>query len=292
MELTRARSKAAWVAIVLCASAMGCSEQSASKIWGWVGERLGLVAGGGSAPADPARAEAAAWAKASRGNAEFLQEVFRVVWLQEPTDKAEFGNWVDTLNQGASFEGVYNAFTHASHYRELEQRNRGASVAALRAFTEELAALSVELPQPTRFTTSAASPLPMPVEPSAEGGSAESDLGDSRPTRPPGDLSKLREEYAGVFVGASVFTLKRVLGDEALKVLTSKSQYREKLAEWYGKWVVRMCGRGVDFGLALRNKPDEALHYQWALQATMDRIVWETLNRLHRVINAAHEKKN
>src|SRR5690348_3117978 len=49
-------------------------------------------------------------AELSKANSELLHEVFTVVFGQEPADKALFGSYVDSLNQGASLEGVYNGF--------------------------------------------------------------------------------------------------------------------------------------------------------------------------------------
>src|SRR4051794_2753949 len=50
-------------------------------------------------------------AQASKANSELLHEVYLVVLMQEPADRSAFGGLVDVLNQGASFEGVYNGFT-------------------------------------------------------------------------------------------------------------------------------------------------------------------------------------
>jgi hypothetical protein len=94
-----------------------------------------------------------------------------------------------------------------------------------------------------------------------------------------------------LFVGASIFTLKRVLGDEAIKVMAAKAEYKEKFALWYSKWVVHMASRNVDFGIGLRNKPDEAFHYKWAVEASPEKLKWEVLNRLHRVLNEANRQK-
>lgn len=114
---------------------------------------------------------------------------------------------------------------------------------------------------------------------------------------------------------ASLFTLKRVLSDEALKVLAAKGNVartavgssgavapaaepspgkseespRVKLAGWYSKWAVHMAQKNVDFGVALRNKPDEAFHFKWATEVSEDQIIWEVLNRLHRILNEANK---
>ena len=78
------------------------------------------------APLTPS--DAAAQAKE---NSELLQEVMRVVFNREPRDRAEFGTLLDTLNQGASIEGIYNGFTHSSDYRKIEVGNPGAKPDAL-----------------------------------------------------------------------------------------------------------------------------------------------------------------
>src|SRR5690349_14030883 len=41
-------------------------------------------------------------ANRAKANAEIMKEMFQIVYLREPKDRGEFGNWVDTLNQGAS----------------------------------------------------------------------------------------------------------------------------------------------------------------------------------------------
>lgn len=60
-------------------------------------------------------------AKKAKANSEIFHEMFVVVFMREPKDRSEFGNWVDTLNQGASLEGVYNGLTHSEEYRRLEK---------------------------------------------------------------------------------------------------------------------------------------------------------------------------
>lgn len=255
-------------------------------------------------------------ARNAKANAELLHEVFKVVFIREPKDRGEFGSMVDSMNQGASLEGVYNGFTHSSDYRKLEMANAGASPDALRAFGEELAILEAELPTPVEFDASATQPLALPVNPGEEpaapptpvekvqadgvhvieygkvpqpGVSAEPQAGAS--SAPKLDIKALSEKYTQQFVGASVYTLKRIVGDEALRVVSVKKEYPEKLALWYSKWVVHMCALGVDYGIALRNKPDEQFHYKWALTAGEDRINWEVLNRVHRVLNEANRQK-
>lgn len=266
---------------------------------------LAVLSGGSSPLAKPAGGDEkteeeplhrSAAAQRAKANAELLSEVFQVVFLRAPENAAEFGSYVDTLNQGASFEGIYNGFTHSSHYRKLEIANPGSSPQALKVFSEELAALQAELPEKTEFNEDSAKPLARAVQPGlSEEGGGESRLHEYRKPRPSAapegaySAERASEEFQRLFAPASIYTLKRVLGEEALKVIAARKPDPEKFAEWYGKWVVRMAGRQVDFGLALRNKADEAFHREWAKSASPDRLSWEVLNRLHRVLNAANQ---
>lgn len=237
-------------------------------------------------------------AKSAQENAQILREILQVVFNREPSDRTEFGTWADTLNQGASLEGVYNGLTHSADYRKLEAASGSASADALVVFGEELAYLEVELPSPTQFDLNSASPpsgieTPEPENPTTvvEFKKEPSGLGPQTPPQPKPDLKVLSEKYSKLFVGASLFTLKRVIGDESIRVIGKKMQFREKLALWYSQWAVRIAKRKVDFGIPLRNKSDEAFHYKWAVESPEDRVKWEVLNRLHRLLNEANRQK-
>jgi len=238
-------------------------------------------------------AAAADPATRAKANAELLHEMFYVVFQREPRDRSEFGSYVDTLNQGASLEGVYNGFTHSSIYRKLEVAHAGASVEALRIFGEELEELEAVLPVRTHFDEKSAQPLAAPVMPT--GIDADDDAVPEGKELVFGKTADERTgpaaRYASTFVGSSVFTLKRVLGDEAMKALAALKEDRAKEAAWYARWVVRLCARNVDFGLALRNKPDEPLHLKWVATVSDDQLLWEVLNRLHRLLNEANRQK-
>src|SRR5581483_2838831 len=91
--------------------------------------------------------------------------------------------------------------------------------------------------------------------------------------------------YLEYFSGSSLFRLKRVLGEEALKLVWQLRKSPEDLALWYANWVTHMAEKKINFGLVLRNKPDEKFHYQWAMHTPVDRIEWEILNRYHRMLN-------
>jgi hypothetical protein len=236
--------------------------------------------------------EAAAKAKQ---NSELLQEIMRVVFNRELTDRAAFGTYLDTLNQGASVEGIYNGFTHSSDYRKLEVANPGAKPDALAFFASELAETEALLSTPTDFGIAGAQPLAVPVQPE-DTGTTEVDFAQAAPSpssTPSPALSanrhsvdNLERKYMMDFASASIFTMKRILGDEMLKLIAEKSRDPKALQSWYGEWVVRMARKGVDFGLPLRNKADAAFHSQWAATADPDRLKWEVLNRVDRVLNA------
>lgn len=263
-------------------------------------------------PAPKPLTEAEIASKKTQANAEILQEMIRVVLLREPSDKANFSGFVDTMNQGLSIEGLYNGFTLSSDYRDLETRSGVASGQALTVFVEELALLERDLPQATEFDERSALPMPKPVQP-GEGDAAPAldNGGFARELSFPGAKASVvpvggtvamatgtpnppaitREGGMAVFGRASILTLKRVLGFEALKVIRAKKTDPVLLVHWYGKFAARLAARGVDFGITLRNKADENFHVEWAKTATEDQLVWEVLNRLHRLLNAANAKK-
>ena len=226
-------------------------------------------------------------------NAELLREMFLVVFQREPSDISEFNGYVSAMNQGASLEGIYNGLAHSSDYRKLEQGNPGASIEALNVFCEELTGFELQLTVPTEFTPASAQPLAAPVMPD---GSTHDEYDEATPEpeesrlRKPVKKEQLIHTYSKQFGGASIFTLKRVLGDEALKVIEEKKRLGSLLSRWYADWVVSIGQRNINFGLELRNKPDEKFHYQWALTAERDRLTWEVLNRVHRVLNESNRQ--
>ena len=243
-------------------------------------------------------------AQQAKINSELLHEMFQVVLMREPKDRGEFGDLVDSMNQGASLEGIYNGFTHSSAYRRLEAANAGGSPEALKIFSEELAMIEAELPERTEFAANAAQPLPMPVDPGADPAARSAGVitFDKRPSPSPVadargaqgvkvSVQSLQEAYAKNFAGASIYTIKRTLGDEALKLVQAKAANKQLLADWYSKWVVRMCSKNVNFGIPQRNTPDEQFHKTWAIAASEDQLRWEVLNRVHRLLNEANQQK-
>ncbi len=214
-----------------------------------------------SSPTSQPTARASFVAKSALGNAELLHEIFVVVFMEEPKDRNDFENWLDSVNQGASFEGVYHGLVQSTEYKRLETTSPAASVETLQTFGAELARIEAELPVPTSFESSI----------------------------PASKISA--DQYAKQFVTQSIFTLKRILGDEALKLVASKSGYKEKLALWYSRWAVQMAQRNIDFGISLRNLGDEPFHYKWAVENSEDLVRWEVLNRLHRILNESSAQK-
>lgn len=226
----------------------------------------------------------------ARQNSELLQEVLRVVYNREPENRGEFGTLLDTMNQGASIEGLYNGFTHSADYRKLEMANPGSTPDALTFFASELAETEALLDAPTNFGANAALPLSTPVQPIDTGVTEESFPAKATPSpskSPMGHhaVKALELKYMVDFGSSSIFTLKRVLSDEMLKLLDQLSQDPIALHKWYGDWVFRMCSKNVDFGIPLRNKADAAFHTQWAKTADPDRLRWEVLNRIDRILN-------
>lgn len=284
--------------------------------------------------------DAAARAKA---NAELLHEMFLVIFLEEPEDRSSFGSYVDSLNQGASLEGVYNGFAHSKNYRRLEVLHRGASPSALTAFCEELAQIQLQLSTPTAFNEKSALPLPV-LGQQAELGTSASESGgggggagagtgagaggvsvvtfgqvkdanaaprdagasgagsraaspgstgasaSSASATPQSQHRELVERYQTIFKDASIFTLKRVLADELLKLIYEKKMDRKVLSDWFAGWAVSLRRYHVDFGLEQRNSVDLKFHSTWAMNAPEDRLIWEALNRVHRLLNTLHRE--
>lgn len=238
----------------------------------------------------------------TKQNAQILQEVYRVVYAKEPANANEFGSLLAAMNQGASTEGIYNGIVHSADFRKLETDHPGAKAMALRFFSEELARTELELSMITDFPSNSAQPLSPPVEPTGieePEGNNEIDYPASArsvtpsPSSSPSGVASggkptfqaLMLKYYSDFSGASFYTLKRVLGDELLKLCSEKSNDQKEMAKWYGAWVNRMDGLKVDFGLPLRNNPDPEFHRGWAMSVSSDRLRWEVLNRIHRIIN-------
>jgi hypothetical protein len=231
----------------------------------------------------------------AKENSEILAEMMKVIFDEKDIDnKTDFGNLVHTLNQGASLEGIYRGIVMGSRYRALETKAQAASPAELKAFAVEMAELQDSMKNPSVFTSDDAKKAPSiefpdgsgvsdPMVPSAHEGSQE--VTKKR------DKTEVRNELLEIFIGASGYTLKRTMGDEALKKIDEVKSDPGDLGNWYAKFVLRMCDAHVDFGLELRNKPDFDLHFKFAEKMAIDRVKWEVLNRYHRYLNATAVQK-
>ena len=100
------------------------------------------------------------------------------------------------------------------------------------------------------------------------------------------DRMQLQGELLQTFIGASSFTLKRTLCEEALKKFEEVKDNSGDMAQWYANFVLHMADTKVDFGLELRSKPDFDFHFKFAQKMALDRVKWEVLNRYHRYLNA------
>jgi hypothetical protein len=157
-------------------------------------------------------------------------------------------DWANVLSQRGSIEGVYRGLVLSSEYASLE-RGR-AEMRALRFFSQEMAALD---------------------HPNSNDG--------AEPVR------AAREAYAKEYMGSSLFTLKRILGDKIIQQSNIRKSDRDRLAGWYASFVGRWNKAGVSFGMPDRNRDDEAFHFRWARENSLGMIQWELLNRAHRIMN-------
>ena len=178
----------------------------------------------------------------------FLKEMYREIYARELQDKQVYRNWMNVLEQGASIEGVYRGLTLSGEYRAMERGK--ASPAAVRFFALEAAALK------------------LPGEANAA------------------KRKSLAAELEKRAQGMPLFALKRLLGEELLSKITRlEKSGRENLALWYAATAVRWRSLGVDFLLEQRNTSDRGYYERWAVQNTLGRIQWETLFRMHRLMN-------
>ncbi len=236
-------------------------------------------------------------------NQEILKEMVRAVFLREPASEQEFSGLLDVLNQGASFEGVYNGLVHSTEYRRLEDNAKPVLPATIQRFAEEMAILEMELPVADRalLNDALSKPLPKIVELAEADGSDAAQEVTAAPVAmasPTPSYTSVDQERAAVqksieetFLHANVFTMKRVIGSELFKVVAQKRADRNRLADWYAQWCVRVAKLGVDFGYAQRSSEDLAFHTEWAWGASTDRLQWEMLLRIHRLLNEADVRR-
>ena len=230
----------------------------------------------------------------AKENQELLAEMLRVVFDREDSeDQADFEALSRTLNQGASLEGIYRGIIMGSRYRALESSSQAATPSVLKVFASEMAELQDGMREPTRFDPEIARQAPridfpedVPSASSAASKAARKDPAQEASPSPRLEKAANFRELLGIFVGASPYTLKRVLGEEALKRFEEAGEDPSAIPLWYAGLVVRLSSANVDFGLDLRRKPDFEFHRNFAKRIAIDRVKWEVLNRYHRLLNA------
>jgi hypothetical protein len=234
-------------------------------------------------------------------NQKILNEMVKTVFLRDPISPKEFSGLLDVLNQGASFEGVYNGLIHSTEYRQLEEKAKPALPGTLQKFAEEWTHLQLELPPEERAKLTAALALPIPAIESPQEGDADHAIategGVATPAPMPSYANREDERKAvqraveETFLRANAFTMKRVIGTEVFKVFSRKKTDRNVLADWYARFCVRIAERGIALDYPQREDEDPEFHREWAWNASTDRLQWEVLFRLHRVLNDSESKR-
>lgn len=232
----------------------------------------------------PSRSKKQMAASSEKANAEIAGEMIRVIYLLEPDQVSEFADLTSALNQGASFEGIYNGLIQSARYRKMEQMTDQADPKELSRFAEEYWDLIRTLHGPHVLDSRWARPNPPPQ------------LGEaiSEPQQAQETLSN--EKQAGIrqiencFKASSQFTLRRVLGERALQLISQLKGEKTRLSQWYGEWAAKKAQSHFDFGLEQRSTQSIDFHKDWAMKANIDLLTWEVLNRLHRIVLAKEKK--
>lgn len=178
-----------------------------------------------------------------------LREIYQQVSPGRPVSRGELNSWLNVVSQGASIEGVYHGIILSKEYGMLEKGT--ASLAAVRFFSEDMAFIS---------------------------------LPDGKTVKDP-EYKKLSQSYAKQFSMASIYTLKREMGESILHQMEVRKDDREKLSKWFADVAIRWNSQNVSFGLQQRNDSDWEFHHKWAKENKFGLVQWELLNRAHRILN-------
>jgi len=240
----------------------------------------------------PDKGNATPASELAKENSELLSEMMRVIFDKEDVDnRTNFGELAHSLNQGASLEGIYEGIIMGSHYRALESKSQAASPNELKAFAIELADLQLSMKNPSVFNSADAKKAPSIDYPDGSSADIPTASSGSQVVEKKKDRMQLQTELLQTFIGASGYTLKRTIGEEALKKIDEMKNDSGDLAQWYAHFVLHMCETKVDFGLELRNRPDFDFHFKFAQKMALDRVKWEVLNRYHRYFNFIADQK-
>lgn len=254
----------------------------------WMKNLVGMAQVAETKPAPSPTPALSPQVAAQKANAELLAEMYHVVFHQkEIEDQSTFASLVSSLNQGASLEGIYRGLVMGSRYRVLESKAKAASPDAIKFFALEMSELQAGMKNPTKFTKDTAKLVPSIDYPEgiSDTGPDSLTFGDTPPEISKKTAKEIVEEMLQDFIGATPFTLKRVLADEALKKMDEMKDSPGEMAQWYASHVERMSGTNTDFGLPQRNANDFDFHFRFAKTMAVDRVKWEVLNRYLRVIN-------
>lgn len=243
-----------------------------------------------TSPTPAASPALSAEASAVKANAELLAEMFQVVFnKKEVDDPSLYSSLLPSLNQGASLEGIYRGLVMGSRYRVWESKAKAASPNAIKFFAMEMGELQESMKSPSAFTKETAKLAPSIDYPEGADDTPEGltfgDQKDSNQEEAKKTKQQITEEILQNFIGATPFTLKRILSDEALKKMDEMKDSPNDLAQWYAALVVRLSVAKTDFGLPQRNSDDFDFHSRFAKTMSLDRVKWEVLNRYHRIIN-------
>lgn len=277
------------VTVLVLAGFMGKSRppKSLGAPWMVLIAALGLGVSTSACSSEKADSLESPRARASRANGELFSEMVRVVFQQEKLSNTElYASYVTSLNSGASLEGVYNGLAHSSIFRARETAVRDLNVNSLRFLTQELARIQSELKDPILISSDSAKPLPKVDFPT---GVPQQVLHHQKKIEKPSSVDELFVKYEKIFTRASPFTLARVVTDAHLRRISLMSDL--ELGRWYGEFCHRFSEVGVSFGLELRNKGEKEFHEEWfkanlknlGTDMARDRLVWEVVNRIHRV---------
>jgi hypothetical protein len=278
-------------ALLICVSLTACnvpaplenSVESFKKMMGMAFQPKG--------PPRPSPTPMSAEAAAGKANAELLAEMIQTTFNQKSVeDQSLFVSLVSSLNQGASLEGIYRGLVMGSRYRVLESNAKAASPDAIKFFASEMGELQAGMKMPTVFTRDNAKQFPTIDFPEGVSDNGPDHL-DFSPTKDDNQeptkktAQDITAEMLQDFIGATPFTLKRVLADEVMKKIDEIKDSPADLAQWYATLTVRLSGANTDFGLPQRNTNDFDFHFRFAKTMAVDRVKWEVLNRYHRIIN-------
>lgn len=238
-----------------------------------IGIKLETLAKPTPTPVATATPEAALTDNHRQVNAAFIRELFKVVLQRDVRSQEEFERYMNVMDQGGHYEGIYNGIVYSSEYKDKEKGV--APVSAVKAYADIMAQIQLDQKyDPLKIQKPEGEQLP----------GKENDLTPPQPTE--AERISLVGDIERQSMTLPLYTLKRKLGEEVIKTIELKREYKEKFATWYGRFTVFLNKKGVDFGVALRNRPDEYYHYKWALDAEDDRLRWESLNRVHVLMNS------